>query len=287
MAEFTVFVDIGSLENLSKLLGVFDENLNIIARETGVLAYVENTYIGADFRRRVLDRETGKCRFLGELELDELDSSACEGVDVKGGGEAEYACDLLSRGALGVYDHTESELILYVFGLSVIFGVFDSRDYMTAAFALCHKTAEEIKLIGARYRDEKVGLFDSGLELSGVGSAVSDNSHNVELARDVLDLFCVYIYNGYVVSVGVEYLRQYRTNPVASYYNNVHMGLSPFVKRGKSIAFLLILYSIIAVCQEKSREEPPLRRYAAKIFYICTQMRAKSAVYAVYSHIVE
>ena len=45
LAEFTVFVDIGSLENLSKLLGVFDENLNIIARETGVLAYVENTGI--------------------------------------------------------------------------------------------------------------------------------------------------------------------------------------------------------------------------------------------------
>ena len=45
MAEFTVFADIGSLENLSKLLGVFDENLNIIARETGVLAYVEGTGI--------------------------------------------------------------------------------------------------------------------------------------------------------------------------------------------------------------------------------------------------
>ena len=45
MAEFTVFADIGSLENLTKLLGVFDENLNIIARETGVLAYVEGTGI--------------------------------------------------------------------------------------------------------------------------------------------------------------------------------------------------------------------------------------------------
>ena len=45
MAEFTVFVDVGSVENLSKLLGVFDENLNIIARETGVMAYVEGTGI--------------------------------------------------------------------------------------------------------------------------------------------------------------------------------------------------------------------------------------------------
>lgn len=45
LAEFTVLVDIGSVEHLSKLLGVFDENLNIIARETGVLAYVEGTGI--------------------------------------------------------------------------------------------------------------------------------------------------------------------------------------------------------------------------------------------------
>ena len=45
MAELTIFVEVGSVENLSKLLGVFDENLNVIARETGVFAYVEGTGI--------------------------------------------------------------------------------------------------------------------------------------------------------------------------------------------------------------------------------------------------
>ena len=45
MAEVKTTVELGSLDVLSKLLGVFDENLNIISRETGVVAYVEGTKI--------------------------------------------------------------------------------------------------------------------------------------------------------------------------------------------------------------------------------------------------
>ena len=45
MAEKNVFVETDNLGNLSRLLGVFDENLNIIVRETGVSAYVEGTKI--------------------------------------------------------------------------------------------------------------------------------------------------------------------------------------------------------------------------------------------------
>ena len=40
-----MFADVGNVEDLAKLLGVFDENLNIIARETNVLAIVEGTGI--------------------------------------------------------------------------------------------------------------------------------------------------------------------------------------------------------------------------------------------------
>ena len=45
LAEHVVRVELGTLDTLSKLLGTFDENLNIIARETGVTAYVEGTKI--------------------------------------------------------------------------------------------------------------------------------------------------------------------------------------------------------------------------------------------------
>ena len=45
MAEIKTTVELGSLDVLSTLLGVFDENLNIISRETGVVAYVEGTKI--------------------------------------------------------------------------------------------------------------------------------------------------------------------------------------------------------------------------------------------------
>lgn len=45
MAELTVEVEMGDLKSLSELLGVLDENLNVIARETGVTAFVEGTKI--------------------------------------------------------------------------------------------------------------------------------------------------------------------------------------------------------------------------------------------------
>ena len=45
LANITASVDAGSLKDLSDLLGAFDENLNIIIRETGVSAYVEGTCV--------------------------------------------------------------------------------------------------------------------------------------------------------------------------------------------------------------------------------------------------
>ena len=59
MAEIKVNVELGTLDTLSKLLGVFDENLNIISRETGVTAYVEGTKITlSGEENRVLLAET-------------------------------------------------------------------------------------------------------------------------------------------------------------------------------------------------------------------------------------
>ncbi len=59
MAEIKVNVELGTLDTLSKLLGVFDENLNIITRETGVTAYVEGTKITlSGEENRVLLAET-------------------------------------------------------------------------------------------------------------------------------------------------------------------------------------------------------------------------------------
>ena len=45
MAELKIEVELGTLDTLSRLLGAFDENLNTIARETGVTAFVEGTKI--------------------------------------------------------------------------------------------------------------------------------------------------------------------------------------------------------------------------------------------------
>ena len=70
MAEIKVNVELGALDTLSKLLGVFDENLNIISRETGVTAYVEGTKITlSGEENRVLLAETVKTRIIYCVEL--------------------------------------------------------------------------------------------------------------------------------------------------------------------------------------------------------------------------
>lgn len=45
MAKVTVTVPCGTVDRLSRLLGIYDENLNLIARELDVSAYTENTDI--------------------------------------------------------------------------------------------------------------------------------------------------------------------------------------------------------------------------------------------------
>ena len=38
-------VDVGSVDRLARILGAFDENLNFLSRELGVLAYVDGVKI--------------------------------------------------------------------------------------------------------------------------------------------------------------------------------------------------------------------------------------------------
>ena len=41
-------VDVKSLDKLSRILGAFDENLNFLSKELGVVAYVDGVKIKAD-----------------------------------------------------------------------------------------------------------------------------------------------------------------------------------------------------------------------------------------------
>ena len=45
MSNFKQTVDFGSIEKLSKILGTFDENLNFLARELGIIPYVDGVKI--------------------------------------------------------------------------------------------------------------------------------------------------------------------------------------------------------------------------------------------------
>ena len=45
MAKVNLTVHCGTVDRLSRLLGIYDENLNIVTKELGVTAYTENTDI--------------------------------------------------------------------------------------------------------------------------------------------------------------------------------------------------------------------------------------------------
>ncbi|MBR1867971.1 MAG: PhoH family protein [Clostridia bacterium] len=77
MADHTAVVEVGNLDVLAKLLGVFDENLNIIVRETGVSAFVDGTKIRLSGEEaRVILAETVLNKLLSVVRLKEpLDKS--------------------------------------------------------------------------------------------------------------------------------------------------------------------------------------------------------------------
>ena len=77
-------------------------------------------YIAAHIYRCVLYRYSGEIRLFGELKLYELNLSACEGVNVKSRGKTKYSRNFLCGGKLGVYNHSETELVFYIFRLAVI-----------------------------------------------------------------------------------------------------------------------------------------------------------------------
>ena len=77
MSEFAVMVDAENLGNLTELLGVYDENLNIITRETGAKAFVEGTKIKLTGEEgQVTLAETVLCKLLSIIKAKEpLDKS--------------------------------------------------------------------------------------------------------------------------------------------------------------------------------------------------------------------
>ncbi len=61
------FVDVGSLERLSKILGAFDENLNALCRELSVVAYVDGVKIVVEGEERSVEVAVQVLEALGKL----------------------------------------------------------------------------------------------------------------------------------------------------------------------------------------------------------------------------
>ena len=98
----TETVDIGAVDKLAKILGAFDENLNFLARELGVVAYVE----GAKIR---LEGDAQAVR-TGAQVLNALKETADNGEGIDKGRMA-YCIELAKEGRAGEISSLDSGVV--------------------------------------------------------------------------------------------------------------------------------------------------------------------------------
>lgn len=98
----TEYVDVGSVDKLARILGAFDENLNFLSRELGIVAYVEGVKIR-------LEGETQPVRIGGQV-LNALIKMAENGEEIDKGRMA-YCIELAKEGRAGEMATLESGVV--------------------------------------------------------------------------------------------------------------------------------------------------------------------------------
>ena len=95
-------VDVGSVDKLARILGAFDENLNFLSRELGVVAYVDGVKIR-------LEGESGAVRVGGQV-LNALVKMSENGEEIDKGRMA-YCIELAKEGRAGEMAPLESGVV--------------------------------------------------------------------------------------------------------------------------------------------------------------------------------
>lgn len=98
----TEYVDVGSVDKLARILGAFDENLNFLSRELGVVAYVDGVKIR-------LEGETQSVH-IGAQVLNALVKTAESGEEIDKGRIA-YCIELAREGRAGEMETLESGVV--------------------------------------------------------------------------------------------------------------------------------------------------------------------------------
>ena len=177
---------------------------------------------GTQLCRHVLYSHTNETALLGQLEGKQLYASLGKGLDLDSVGEVKYSCNLLCRRQLGVDNHSQTKLVLEVRRVNIIFGVLKSCDSTAVCRLLCHKTAEQVKLVVARHGYKQVGMIHTGILLGRARGTVADNAHDIQLVCNSLNLGGVLVNYSDVVALRVQLCRKGRANLSASYDNYVH-----------------------------------------------------------------
>ena len=145
-------------------------------------------HIAVQLSGDLLYGETLKRAALGELEFQQLDPAFCECVYFQRGREAQYP-RYLRRGSLfGVYDHGESELLFEVRRFGAVLRASYSCYGLAVTGFFRDEAAEQVQLVRAGHRDQKIGCAYSGFLLRDMRGAVADDTENVISRGGLVDL---------------------------------------------------------------------------------------------------
>ena len=123
---------------------------------------------------------------LQHTELQQIHTALAERIHIDCRWEFQYTCNFIGCRHLRIDHHRQPELLLDKIQLGAVLRRAYTRNRMAVTGLLCDQTAQQIQLIRACHRNKQIRRLDPGLHLRRIARTVSDDTHNVILARKIL-----------------------------------------------------------------------------------------------------
>ena len=159
---------------------------------------------------------------LRDPQLHQLRLPLGKGLDLRGGGEAQHAADLVCRGAVGVYRQRKAELVPQEHHLAVMLLLPHAGDGVLRAELAADHAAEDVRLVGVGRGDEKIRLIRPG-QAQDVRVRVPAYGHHVETRAQKGDPLPADVDHGDVMPLLRQQVRQRIADLSRSGKNDIHI----------------------------------------------------------------
>ena len=184
-------------------------------------------HLGLRDRRQLHERFAAQRRVGRELEFEQLDLAAEEGVGLDGRRGAERPGHLGRADELRIDGQAQPQIVGDERKLPGVFGVAHAGDGVPRADLLRDQAAQEVQLVLRRHGDDQIRLVHARLDLRGVGRAVALDAQNVEILDCPLQRRPAAVDNGDLMPLARELLGQRAADLSVAHDHDPH-GLNSF-----------------------------------------------------------